>query len=97
MDTASSICDRLTGLFSTANPSINSLLHSGDRLQLGQTVMLFHSGSVAARPDLIARVDLLAKSSPDDRSAILKSIPSDEDRACSTLPTPRPAGSANVC
>ncbi len=40
--------------------------------------MLFHEGNVAARRDLTARVDLLAKSSPDDRSAILKSIPSDE-------------------
>src|SRR6202044_738669 len=49
-----------------------------DRIQLGQTVMLFHEGSVATRRDLTARVDLLAKSSPGDRSAILKSIPADE-------------------
>jgi signal transduction histidine kinase/pSer/pThr/pTyr-binding forkhead associated (FHA) protein len=53
-------------------------LHSGDRLQLGQTVMLFNEGSAAPRRDLTARVDLLSKSSPDDRSAILRSIPSGE-------------------
>ena len=66
------------GTFVNGKAVDQSPLHSGDRLQLGQTVMLFHEGSVAARRDLIARVDLLAKSSPDDRSAILKSIPSDE-------------------
>jgi signal transduction histidine kinase len=66
------------GTFVNGEPVDRSPLHSGDRIQLGQTVMLFHEGSVAARRDLTARVDLLAKSSPDDRSAILKSIPSDE-------------------
>jgi signal transduction histidine kinase len=66
------------GTFLNGQPVDHSLLHSGDRLQLGQTVMLFHEGSISTRPDLIARVDLLAKSSPEDRSAILKSIPSDE-------------------
>jgi signal transduction histidine kinase len=55
-----------------------TLLHSGDRVQLGQTVMLFHEGNGGGHRDLTARVDLLTKSSPDDRSAILKSIPSDE-------------------
>jgi signal transduction histidine kinase len=54
------------------------VLHSGDRIQLGQTVLLFHEGNAGARGDLTARVDLLAKSNPDDRSAILKSMPSDE-------------------
>lgn len=53
-------------------------LKSGDRLQLGQTVMLFNDGGVSPRKDLTARVDLLSRSSPDDRSAILKSIPSGE-------------------
>ena len=66
------------GTFVNDQPVDNSPLHSGDRIQLGQTVMLFHEGSVAARRDLTARVDLLAKSSPEDRSAILRSIPSDE-------------------
>ena len=53
-----------------------TVLHSGDRVQLGQTVMLFHEGNGGGHRDLTARVDLLTKSSPDDRSAILKSIPS---------------------
>jgi two-component system NtrC family sensor kinase len=66
------------GTFVNDQPVDHSPLHSGDRIQIGQTVMLFHEGSVATRRDLTARVDLLAKSSPDDRSAILKSIPSDE-------------------
>ena len=66
------------GTFVNDQPIDNSPLHSGDRIQLGQTIMLFNEGSVAARRDLTARVDLLAKGSPDDRSAILRSIPSDE-------------------
>ncbi len=53
-------------------------LHSGDRLQLGQTVMLYNDGGSNLRRDLTARVDLLSRSSPDDRSAILRSIPSGE-------------------
>ncbi|MBV8127537.1 MAG: FHA domain-containing protein [Planctomycetaceae bacterium] len=54
------------------------LLHSGDRLQLGQTVMLYNEGGSSPRRDLTARVDLMTRSNPDDRSAILKSIPSGE-------------------
>ena len=53
-------------------------LNSGDRLQLGQTVMLFNEGTASGQRDLTARVDLLSRSSPEDRSAILKSIPSGE-------------------
>ncbi len=53
-------------------------LHSGDRLQLGQTVLLYNEGASSPQRDLTARVDLLSRSSPDDRSAILKSIPSGE-------------------
>ncbi len=55
-----------------------SELHSGDRLQLGQTVMLFHNEKSNARArDLTARVDL-TQGALDDRSAILGRIPSDE-------------------
>ncbi|MGZ3433960.1 MAG: ATP-binding protein [Isosphaeraceae bacterium] len=54
------------------------LLHSGDRLQLGQTVLLYDEGGSSPRRDLTARVDLMSRSNPDDRSAILKSIPSGE-------------------
>jgi pSer/pThr/pTyr-binding forkhead associated (FHA) protein len=55
-----------------------SVLRHGDKLQLGQTVMTFHDGGTAARRDLRSRVDLLARSSPEDHSAILRSIPSGE-------------------
>ena len=34
-----------------------TLLHSGDRVQLGQTVMLFHEGNGGGHRDLTARVD----------------------------------------
>jgi signal transduction histidine kinase/pSer/pThr/pTyr-binding forkhead associated (FHA) protein len=52
-------------------------LKPGDRLRLGQTEMLFDAAPPAAR-ELTDRVDLLGLASPDDRSAILKSIPADE-------------------
>ena len=66
------------GTFVNGQPVDQTALHHGDRVQLGQTVMLFHEGNGGAQRDLTARVDLLKKSSPDDRSAILRSIPSDE-------------------
>jgi signal transduction histidine kinase len=66
------------GTFVNNLPVDQTALHSGDRVQLGQTVMLFHQGNAGAQRDLTARVDLLARSSPDDRSAILRSIPSGE-------------------
>jgi signal transduction histidine kinase len=65
-------------------------LHSGDRLQLGQTVMLFHEGNGGSHRGLTARVDLLAKNNPGDRSAILKSIPSGEGSR--VLQSPEAAG-----
>ena len=37
--------------------------------------MLFNEGGSTPDRDLTARVDLLGKSSPEDRSAIIKSIP----------------------
>ena len=79
----SSTWARPTGRSSTDKPVDQTAFNSGDRVQLGQTVMLFHEGTEPARRDLTARVDMLAKSSPDDRSAILRSIPSDEgSRVC---------------
>jgi signal transduction histidine kinase/pSer/pThr/pTyr-binding forkhead associated (FHA) protein len=65
------------GTFVNGQPIDQTALSSGDRVQLGQTVLLFHEGNKSWR-DLTNRVDLLTKSSPDDRSAILKTIPSDE-------------------
>jgi signal transduction histidine kinase/pSer/pThr/pTyr-binding forkhead associated (FHA) protein len=66
------------GTFVNGQPIAQTALRPGDRVQLGQTVMLFHPANVEGTRDLTARVDLLTKSSPDDRSAILKSIPSGE-------------------
>jgi len=53
-------------------------LRSGDQLRLGQTVILFDESAPELTRELTARVDLLALASPDDRSAILKSIPADD-------------------
>lgn len=53
-------------------------LRSGDRLQLGQTIMLFSAGPLTGERDLTARVDMLSRTSPADRSAILRSIPAGE-------------------
>src|SRR5262249_36870069 len=75
---------RVTDLGSANGTFVNgqlidqAMLHSGDRLQLGQTIMLFSEGTANTKRDLTARVDLLSRSSPEDRSAILKSIPSGE-------------------
>ncbi len=52
-------------------------LRSGDQVRVGQTVMLFDAASPASR-EMTDRVDLLKLASPDDRSAILRSIPADE-------------------
>jgi len=66
------------GTYVNGQPVDQTPLQSGDRVQLGQTVMLFHEGNGGHRRGLTARVDLLTKSDPDDRSAILRSIPSGE-------------------
>jgi signal transduction histidine kinase len=65
------------GTYLNGKPVDQAPLRSGDRLQLGQTVMLFNEGSAPER-DLTARVDMLSRTSSDDRSAILRSIPTSE-------------------
>jgi signal transduction histidine kinase len=65
------------GTYLNGRPIDQAPLRSGDRLQLGQTVMLFNEGATAER-DLTARVDVLSRTSPEDRSAILRSIPAGE-------------------
>ena len=50
-------------------------LRPGDQLRLGQTVMLFSEGAPPGERDLTERVDLLSRTSPGDRSAIVRSIP----------------------
>ncbi|WP_165227305.1 ATP-binding protein [Aquisphaera insulae] len=66
------------GTYINGQPVTQAPLHSGDRIQLGQSVLLYNEGVTRPARDLTARVDLLSKSSPEDRSAILKSIPSGE-------------------
>jgi signal transduction histidine kinase len=77
------------GTYVNGQPVDQVPLRSGDRLQLGQTVMLFNAGSGSER-DLTARVDMLSHASPDDRSAILRSIPVGEGSR--VLQTPDIAG-----
>ena len=63
------------GTFLNGRPVDQAALRSGDQLRLGQTVMLFSEGSPPAERDLTGRVDVLSRASPDDRSAIVRSIP----------------------
>ncbi|MDX2035288.1 MAG: ATP-binding protein [Isosphaeraceae bacterium] len=51
------------------------LLRSGDQIRVGQTLMLFDDAAGEAVREMTARVQMLARESPDDRSAILRSIP----------------------
>jgi len=63
------------GTFLNGRPVDRAALRSGDQLRLGQTVMLFSEGSPPPERDLTGRVDVLSRASPDDRSAIVRSIP----------------------
>ncbi len=69
------------GTYLNGQPIDQSPLVPGDRLQLGQTVMLFSEGpseSATAEREVATRVNMLGPASPDDRSAILRSIPAGE-------------------
>jgi signal transduction histidine kinase/pSer/pThr/pTyr-binding forkhead associated (FHA) protein len=66
------------GTFVNGLPIDQSPLKAGDQVRIGQTVMLFSDGGVSAERDLTTRVDLLSKASPEDRSAIVKSIPASD-------------------
>ncbi|MGE3819648.1 MAG: ATP-binding protein [Isosphaeraceae bacterium] len=67
------------GTYVNGQPIERATLQTGDRLQLGQTVMLFSEGtSGAAARDVASRINMLGPASPDDRSAILRSIPAGE-------------------
>jgi signal transduction histidine kinase len=80
------------GTYVNDHPVDRKALNSGDRVQLGQTVMVFNDGGAGANRDLTARVDLLARSSPDDHSAILRSIPSGEGSRVLQAPDAAAAG-----
>ncbi len=80
------------GTFVNDHPVDRAALRHGDKVQLGQTVMEFHDEGTAVQRDLRFRVDLLARSSPDDRSAILRSIPSGEGSRVLQAPDAAAAG-----
>ncbi len=61
------------GTYVNGQPISETTLRGGDRLQLGQSVLLFSLGP-ASPSDLTERVDLLARANPQDRSAIIRSI-----------------------
>jgi signal transduction histidine kinase len=63
-------------------------LKVGDRVRLGQTVMLFQDDGPPSEleKEMTARVSLLGRSSPDDRSAILRSMPAGEGSRMLTAP-----------
>jgi signal transduction histidine kinase len=65
------------GTFVNGRPVDQAPLRSGDQVRLGRSVLLYSEGSSPGR-DLTARVDLLAKASPTDRSAIIRSLPAGE-------------------
>ena len=66
------------GTFVNGKPVSQAPLRSGDRLQLGQTVMLFSEGPGGTERELASKVNMLGPASPDDRSAILRTIPAGE-------------------
>ncbi len=63
------------GTYLNDEPITQVPLHSGDQVRLGQTVLIFQDTITEAGKELTARVDMLHRASPDDRSAILRSIP----------------------
>ena len=63
------------GTFLNDQPIEQALLRSGDQIRVGQTILLFQDSVTEAGKELTARVDMLGRASPDDRSAILRSIP----------------------
>lgn len=62
------------GTFVNERPIDQVALRPGDHLRLGQTVLVY-SEVPARERDLTERVDLLSRASPQDRSAIIRSVP----------------------
>ena len=65
-------------------------LKPGDQIRLGQTVLLFGDSAPSSTDDLTERVDLLSHTSPEDRSAIIRSFPAADGSR--VLDTSGPAG-----
>jgi len=63
------------GTYLNDEPADSVPLKTGDQVRLGQTVLIFQDTVAEAGKELTARVDMLNRASPEDRSAILRSIP----------------------
>ncbi|GAC1334099.1 MAG: hypothetical protein NVSMB14_01110 [Isosphaeraceae bacterium] len=63
------------GTFVNERPIDQAPLRAGDQLRLGRTVLLFSESPSSGERDLTERVDLLGRASPEDRSAIIRSLP----------------------
>ena len=63
------------GSFVNDEPIEQAPLRSGDQIRVGQTVLLFQDSITEAGREMTARVDVLGRASPADRSAILRRIP----------------------
>jgi signal transduction histidine kinase len=64
------------GTYLNDEPVVDEVpLRSGDQVRLGQTVLIFQNSGSEVGKEMTARVDMLGHASPDDRSAILRSIP----------------------
>ena len=66
------------GTFLNGLPVDRAPLQPGDQLRLGQTVIVYQEAAGATARDLTSRVDLLSRASPEDRSAIIRSIPASD-------------------
>ncbi len=66
------------GSFLNDEPIDQAPLRPGDQIRVGQTVLLFQDSITEAGREMTARVDVLGRASPEDRSAILRSIPAGE-------------------
>jgi signal transduction histidine kinase len=66
------------GTFLNGRPIDQAPLNGGDQVRLGRSVLLYSEGPAPSGRDLTERVDLLSRASPEDRSAIVRSIPAAE-------------------
>lgn len=76
------------GTYVNEQPIDQAPLRPGDRLRVGQTILLFNTNATSASRDLTERVDLLGKASREDRSAIIRSMSVGDGSRILTAPEP---------